>query len=281
MQVVAWVRRLGHIASGLMLGWRVLERPTTSATPVLRPARIPLASFLAALAVIGGMLLALGGSPASAATVPPASFSGGVYTQTCDSGSPPEPCPPGYQETHSMTVNESCTGALSGFVDPPEPSMWSGQVTGNSVSLRSTDNYGDVFQYNLQISANDQTYTGILTITNGSGSAGQSTGIWSISGQNQSGKVSSCHSATSPRISGASKQRKTLKLTLSAAATLKVVIENKGKKVKTLTFSGVAGSNSFKLNLKGLKKGSYSAVITARNAAGTSGKTKLNFKIKS
>ena len=109
-----------------------------------------------------------------------------------------------------------------------------------------------------------------------------------------------------PRVSGASLHPKSfkakkgtrLKLTLSAAATVKVVITrtghrvkgackakaNKGKKcpikVKTLTFTGAAGANTFKLKLKGLKPGSYTAIITASNSSGTSGKTKLSFKIK-
>jgi hypothetical protein len=81
-----------------------------------------------------------------------------------------------------------------------------------------------------------------------------------------------------PTISGASQRGKTVKLRLSAAASVKVVIENKGKKLKTLAVSGVAGSNSFKLNLKGLKKGSYTAVITVSNSGGTSGKTEVKIK---
>jgi hypothetical protein len=109
-----------------------------------------------------------------------------------------------------------------------------------------------------------------------------------------------------PRVSRASLHPKSfkakrdieLKLTLSAVATVRFVVTRaghkvkrvckasakKGKecqaKVKTLTFSGRAGRNTFKLKLKGLKPGSYTAVITASNSSGTSGQTKLRFKIK-
>jgi hypothetical protein len=43
--------------------------------------------------------------------------------------------------------------------------------------------------------------------------------------------------------------------------------------------SGAAGANTFKLKLPGLKKGNYTATITAQNANGSSNAVKLNFTI--
>lgn len=115
---------------------------------------------------------------------------------------------------------------------------------------------------------------------------------------------------TKPHISGASlgsksfkaKKGTTLKLTLSTPASVKVVITHivtghkvkgvckahakRGKKctieekVKTLNFKGVAGSNSFKLLVKNLRPGSYTAEITASDRGGTSNAVTLKFKIK-
>ena len=93
----------------------------------------------------------------------------------------------------------------------------------------------------------------------------------------------------------------TIKLTLSRTASVKVVITQsvaghkvaggckahatKGKKctlnheVKTLRFTGVAGSNSFKLLVKSLKPGAYTASITASDPVGSSNRVTLKFKI--
>jgi hypothetical protein len=111
---------------------------------------------------------------------------------------------------------------------------------------------------------------------------------------------------TPPKVSGASlsstsfkaKNGTSLTVTLSAAAKITVTINGHGRKhkgkcslkakhgkkctinaIKTLTFQGLAGANTVDLNLAGLKKGKYTAVITATNSGGTSGKTKLTFKI--
>jgi hypothetical protein len=92
-----------------------------------------------------------------------------------------------------------------------------------------------------------------------------------------------------------------LKLTLSQPATIEVLIAQnvkahkhggvckptakKGKSCtttvekRTLTFSGSAGSNTFKLELAGLGKGSYTATITAENANGKSSPVRLTFTI--
>jgi hypothetical protein len=93
----------------------------------------------------------------------------------------------------------------------------------------------------------------------------------------------------------------TLKLTVSQAARIKVRITQtiKGHKVKdvckrhaktgkrctttltkrTLTYSARAGANAFKLKLRGLAKGAYTATITANNANGKSRTIKLTFTI--
>jgi hypothetical protein len=90
----------------------------------------------------------------------------------------------------------------------------------------------------------------------------------------------------------AAKKGTTLKLTVSQAALIKVLITQtvKGRKVdgvckrrartgkrcttrlprRTLTFSARAGANAFKLKLRGLAKGAYTATITAENANGES-----------
>ena len=91
----------------------------------------------------------------------------------------------------------------------------------------------------------------------------------------------------------AAKKGTTLKLTLSQAARITVLITKtvRGHKVKgvckrhaktgkrctttvtkrTLSFSGRAGANAFKLKLRRLAKGRYTAAVTAQNANGKSG----------
>jgi hypothetical protein len=96
------------------------------------------------------------------------------------------------------------------------------------------------------------------------------------------------------------KKGTTLKLTLSQAAKITVLITHtaKGHKVngvckpnartgkkctittkRTLSFTGKAGADIFSLKLRGMAKGSYTATITAQNANGTSGAVKLAFTI--
>jgi hypothetical protein len=99
----------------------------------------------------------------------------------------------------------------------------------------------------------------------------------------------------------AAKKGTTVKLTVSQAARIRVLITQtvKGHKVKhackrnaktgrrctititkrTPTFSATEGANAFKLQLKGLVKGSYTATITAENANGKSRTIKLKFTI--
>ena len=98
------------------------------------------------------------------------------------------------------------------------------------------------------------------------------------------------------------KKGTTLKATLSQAAKVKVAITRavKGRRVRnsckrnakkgkrctatitkrTLSFSGKAKPNVFKLKLRGLAKGSYTAAVTAKSANGTSKTVKLKFTIK-
>jgi hypothetical protein len=91
----------------------------------------------------------------------------------------------------------------------------------------------------------------------------------------------------------------TLTLVLSAAATVKAVIDRAGHKLhrrctttartgktcmiklRSHRFTGVAGHNSFKLHTRGLKPGRYTLVLTATNSTGTSRVYKSTFKIKS
>ena len=99
----------------------------------------------------------------------------------------------------------------------------------------------------------------------------------------------------------AAKKGTTLKLTLSQAARITVLITKtvRGHKVKgvcerhaktgkrctttvtkrTLSFSGRAGANAFKLKLRRLAKGRYTAAVTAQNANGKSGTVRLKFKV--
>jgi hypothetical protein len=94
----------------------------------------------------------------------------------------------------------------------------------------------------------------------------------------------------------------TIKLTLSRAASIKIVVTHSltghkvagvckthvkmGKKctinsqVKTLHFSGAAGSKRFKLRLPTLKPGSYTARVTASDSAGRSNGVTLKFTIR-
>ena len=94
----------------------------------------------------------------------------------------------------------------------------------------------------------------------------------------------------------------TIKLTLSAAATVKVTITHRvggrmvagackakatqGKRctvvdtVKTLHFAGVAGRNMLKLLVKSLKPGAYAVTISASDSRGASNDVTLRFKIR-
>ncbi len=136
----------------------------------------------------------------------------------------------------------------------------------------------------------------------------------SSSGTGPSGSGSGGESGTgaktpAPTLSGVKLDSKSstgkkgiaLKLTLSQAATIKILIAQnvkghkhgrvcepsakKGKsctttvKRRTLTFSESAGSNALELKLAGLGKGSYMATITAENANGKSTPIKLAFTI--
>ena len=91
-----------------------------------------------------------------------------------------------------------------------------------------------------------------------------------------------------PVLSHVSLKRAALKLTLSAPATVKVVVNRCKpkpsrrcpKKVKTFTFAARAGTSAFKLKLSKLKPGRYVAFVTARNAGGSSRKATINFTIK-
>jgi len=98
------------------------------------------------------------------------------------------------------------------------------------------------------------------------------------------------------------KKGTTLKLTVSQAARIRVVIGQtvKGHKVKgvckrrakkgkrctikvtkrTLTLSARAGANSFKFKLPGLAAGAYTATISAQNASGKSQAITIKFTIK-
>jgi hypothetical protein len=99
----------------------------------------------------------------------------------------------------------------------------------------------------------------------------------------------------------AANKRTTLKLTLSQAAKVRVLITQtvrgravthackrnakQGKRCtvtitkRTLSFAGKAKANAFKLTLRGLAKGSYTAAVSAHNANGSSPTAKLEFRI--
>ena len=92
-----------------------------------------------------------------------------------------------------------------------------------------------------------------------------------------------------------------LKLTVSQAAAIRVLITRavKGRRIRgvckrgakagkrctttitkrTLRFSAKAGANAFKLRLRGLPTGKYTAAVTAQNANGRSGTVKRKFTI--
>lgn len=78
------------------------------------------------------------------------------------------------------------------------------------------------------------------------------------------------------------KRGTTLRLTLSEPAIITVAItrrRSRGAHKRRRTFSGVVGANSFKLRLRGLKPGKYTAVVTAIAGNGQISK-KLHFTIR-
>jgi hypothetical protein len=133
----------------------------------------------------------------------------------------------------------------------------------------------------------------------GTGSSASTSGSGSGTGAKTPAPALSGVKLCSRRSTG--KQGIALKLTLSQPATIRVLLAQtvkahkhggvckptakKGKSCtatvvkRTLTFSGSAGSNTFKLKLAGLGKGSYTATITAKNANGKSSPVRLAFTI--
>lgn len=85
-----------------------------------------------------------------------------------------------------------------------------------------------------------------------------------------------------PKLGHVSKSRakRTLKFkfTLDQAATITVLIKHKGVTVRTITKARGAGTNTIKV--KHLAKGHYKAVITATDAAGTSGQRTVKFTVR-
>jgi hypothetical protein len=134
-------------------------------------------------------------------------------------------------------------------------------------------------------------HTFIVTATSGDGQSRSATVSYTVAPLTIS--AISLH----PRSFKANKGT-TLKLTLSAAATVKAAIyrsglQRRGKcmatvmiaktcavKLETLTFTGVASRNHFRIKTNRLKPGSYTLVLTASSSTGTTREHRLTFTIK-
>jgi hypothetical protein len=183
----------------------------------------------------------------------------------------------------------------SAGITPPSPGdyWWYASYGGDAGDEPAVSACGALMGQTL-VTAAQKTPSSPGTGSSGSGSvAGSGTGAKTPAPTLSGVKLGSKRSTSKKGIA--------LKLTLSQPVTIKILIAQnvkahkhggvckptakKGKSCttmvekRTLTFSVSTGSNTFKLNLAGLGKGSYTATIIAENANGKSSPVRLTFTI--
>ncbi len=241
------------------------------------------------------------GSPLAASSIS-ATLAGGsaptgtiTFTVYGPQSSPPTSCASGGTTVGTASVNGNGTYQPSAGFTPPSPGeyWWYAGYSGDAGDEPAASACGALMAQTLVAAAPTS------PSSSGSGSVGPGSGMGTGIGAKTPAPTLSGVKLGSRRSTG--KKDIALKLTISQAATIKVLIAQivnghkvrgvckptakKGKSCtttvekRTLTFSESAGSNTFKLKLAGLGKGSYTATIIVQNANGRSTPIKLTFTI--
>jgi hypothetical protein len=218
-----------------------------------------------------------------------------TFTVFGPQSSPPSPCASGGMTVGTASVNGNGTYQPSAGFTPSVPGdyWWYASYGGDTGDEPATSACGALMAQTVVAPAP------ITPSNSGNGSSsGPGPGFGTGIGAKPSAPALSHVALVSKRV--AAKKSVALRLTLSQAATIKVVIAQnvkghelggvckqaaKGRrctttaKRRTLTFSGSTGSNTFKLRLAGLGTGRYTTTITAENASGKSSLVRLAFTI--
>jgi hypothetical protein len=205
--------------------------------------------------------------------------------------SPPSSCASGGTTVGSASVNGNGTYQPSAGFTPPSPGeyWWYASYGGAAGDEPASSACGPLMAQTSVAAAP----TNPPSPGSGSSGTGTGTGVKTPAPKLSGIKLGSTRSTGKKGIA--------LKLTLSQSARIKILIAQavrghrlrgvcklqakKGKhcttavKRRTLTFSGSEGSNTLELELVGLDKGSYTAVITVENANGTSRAVRVAFTI--
>ena len=244
-----------------------------------------------------GPLDGTAGNPISASSIS-ATLTGGsaptgtiTFTVYGPQSSPPSSCASGGTTVGTASVNGNGTYQPSGAFTPAGPGeyWWYASYGGDAGDEPAASACGPLMAQTLVVAAQ----TTPSSLGTGSSPPGSGTGARTPAPTLSGVKLDSKRLAAKKGIA--------LKLTLSQPATIKILIAQtvkahkqgavcrptarKGKSCtatigkRTLTFSGSTGSNTFKLTLAGLGKGSYTATIIAENANGKSTPIKLAFTI--
>jgi hypothetical protein len=235
-----------------------------------------------------------------AATLAGGSSATGTITFTVfgPQSSPPSSCVSGGATVGTASVNGDGTYQPSAGFTPPSPGeyWWYASYGGSAGDEPAASACGALMAQTL-VAAPPVGESGPGS-NPGSGSSGAGTGT----GAKPPAPALSDVKLASKRLTASTvKKGVALKLTVSQAATIEVRIAQNikaheargackltakaGKRCsatvqkRTLTLSGSAGSNAFKLRLAGLGKGSYTATITAENANGKSSSVRLAFTL--
>lgn len=217
-----------------------------------------------------------------------------AFTVFGPQSSPPSSCTSGATTIGTTSVNGNGTYRSSGAFTPPSPGQywWYASYGGSAGDEPVASTCGQLMAQMLVIAA--------PTTKSGQGSS-PAPGPGGTATKTPAPVLSDVRLAARHLAPRVLEKGVALRLTLSQAARIEVVIseEVKGHKLRgvckprakkgkscaitvkrrTLTFSGSAGSNAFKLRLAGLRHGSYSAIVTAENVHGESRPIKLSFAI--
>jgi hypothetical protein len=218
-----------------------------------------------------------------------------TFTVFGPQSSPPSSCAAGGTTVGTASVNGNGAYQPSVGFTPPSPGeyWWYASYGGDAGDEPAASTCGALMAQTLVAAAP-------TTPSNpGTGSSASTSSAGSGTGAKPPAPALSGVELGSKKSTG--KKALALKLTLSQPATIKVVIAQTVKahklrgrckpkakkgisctttvKRRTLTFSALAGSNTFKLTLAGLGKGSYTVTISAENANGKSTPVKSTFTI--
>ena len=250
---------------------------------------------------VSGPLGGVAGSPVAASSISGTLASGSAptgmiaFTVFGPQSSPPTLCTSGGTMVGTASINGNGTYQPSASFTPAAPGeyWWYASYGGDPGDEPAASACGALMAQTLVTAAP------MTPSSSGTGSSGSGSGAVSGTGAKTPAPALSGVKLGSKSSTG--KKGIALKLTLSQAATIKILIAQnvkghkhggvcepsakKGKsctttvKRRTLTFSESAGSNALELKLAGLGKGSYTAMITAENANGKSTPIKLAFTI--